>query len=127
MSTSAQPVIDIPSEWPRAVRVFRNLEESEGITAAQWDAIVNWLVSTEFDDRSYVAGEAAALLIRDRAPAHVRVQLRGHCETAEDWLLHLLTIALERDQDEQYVDLLKRAAQSKLPGVRISARSRLSQ
>ena len=126
MSTSAEPIIAFPPAWPDVVRMLQMLDASDAVSPEQWDVIVKWLVSTGFDECSILAGEAAALLIRDRAPASVRSQFRESSSTGDDWLWHLLTISFEREQDEQYPELIERAAQSHLPHVRMSARSRLS-
>ena len=102
MIRTEEEVIQIPSVWPRAIEALREIEAADGISTAQWQEIVNWLTSTEFDDRSFLAGEASALLLRDRAPSEIRAQLWQHAESPNDWLVHFCMIALENERDRRY-------------------------
>jgi hypothetical protein len=123
VSAPVETIIEIPPEWTQAVHSLWEIGDSENIAAAQWDEIVKWLVSTTFDDRSFAAGEAAAVLIRDQAPPEVRARIWEHAQTADEWLLHFCVIALEKDRDTRYRELLRRAAQSSCLVARISAQA----
>jgi hypothetical protein len=125
MIRTEEEVIQIPSVWPRAIEALREIEAADGISTAQWQEIVNWLTSTEFDDRSFLAGEASALLLRDRAPSEIRAQLWQYAESPNDWLVHFCMIALENERDRRYRALLQRAAGSSLVIPRTSAEDRL--
>jgi hypothetical protein len=111
---------EMPADWPQAVRAFWDLGLNESISPAQWDAILGWLVSTRFDNRSYVAGEAAAILVRDRAPPEIRKRLWTSSETADDWLLHCCIIALQHEGHPRYGLLLEKASKSSHDVVRIA-------
>lgn len=125
MIGAEEEVVQILLEWPHAVDALREMETGDRISTAQWNAIRDWLTSTEFDDRSFVAGEAAALLIRDRATPAIRTQLWQYTDTPNEWLLHFCMIALENEHDRRYPALLQRAARSSCLVPRTSAEARL--
>lgn len=125
MTTTTIAQFEMPSDWPLAVRAFWDLNRQESVSPSHCETILDWLVSTRFDNRSYVAGEAAAIVIRDRAPAEIRNRLWAHSETADDWLLHCCIIALQHDGNPRYGLLLERASRSSHDVVRIAGEESL--
>lgn len=80
--------------WQDALRHIRDLASHREISDSEWGVIAGWLLESEFDGTSFLAGEAAALLIRDRAPGHVKAQLDLATEDAEGWPLYWRLIIL---------------------------------
>lgn len=68
----AGEVHSISSSWTEAIRQLWDLRDNADISNDEWDVVISWLVSTEFDERSFLAAETAIGLIRDRAPVDVR-------------------------------------------------------
>ncbi|MEZ6055642.1 MAG: hypothetical protein R3C01_02955 [Planctomycetaceae bacterium] len=61
-------VVALSADWAMAVRQLWDLRQSEEISRPQWEAIIDWLVESRFDDKSHLAAETAASLIEDLAP-----------------------------------------------------------
>jgi hypothetical protein len=95
MITHSQGSFSIPDDWPSAIRLFWDLEEAESITTAQWEVILDWLFTTEFDDRSFVAGQQAARLIQKKAPTAIKERISDQALRATDRRAEFCKIALE--------------------------------
>jgi hypothetical protein len=75
--------------------LFWDLEEAESVSGAQWEAILDWLFTTKFDDRSFVAGQQAARLIQKKAPQAIKDRIADHALRASDRQAEFCKIALE--------------------------------
>ena len=65
----------IPAGWMEAASFIAELRNRPPLTDSEWDVLNSWMNSTQFDDRSYLAAEVAAGLVRDLAPFHVKQRL----------------------------------------------------
>ncbi len=83
--------------WQDALRYIRELAARREITDSEWVEIITWLLESEFDGTSFLAGEAASLLIRDRASARVTDEIDRMTEIAEGWPLYWRLIILPED------------------------------
>jgi hypothetical protein len=83
--------------WQGALRHVHGLTARSEISDLEWDELTAWLLESEFDGTSFLAGEAAALLIRDRAPAHVKEQFELLTHRAEGRPLYWKLIVQPED------------------------------
>ena len=74
-ANAVHDLIELSSDWTIATRQLWDLRKTDLIPDLQWLMILDWLVATDFDDQSYIAGEIAYSLIRDRAPASIQNRL----------------------------------------------------
>jgi hypothetical protein len=72
MSTTKPAPLVVPEDWPNATLFFSQLRHRADLGDEEWRAVVDWLLSTDFDERNYLAGEAAAGLIHEAAPIELR-------------------------------------------------------
>ena len=72
-STPDEPNVrfELSASWTVAIRQLWDLRDKSEILPSEWAVVLDWLVNTEFDDRSFVAAETAFALVRDRAPKAV--------------------------------------------------------
>lgn len=95
MITPSQNSFSIPDEWPQAIRLFWDLQEAETVSLSQWETILEWLFTTNFDDRSFVAGQQAARLIQQKAPQAIKDRIADRAIQAADRQAEFCKIALE--------------------------------
>lgn len=72
-STSDEPNVrfELSASWTVAIRQLWDLRDKAEVLPSEWAVVLDWLVNTEFDHRSFVAAETAFALVRDRAPKAV--------------------------------------------------------
>jgi large subunit ribosomal protein L7/L12 len=96
-STTDEPIarFELSASWTVAIRQLWDLRDRSEILPSEWTAVLDWLVNTDFDDRSFVAAETAFALVRDRAPKAVfdsikmnRGPFPGTCMAFESTELH---------------------------------------
>ncbi len=58
-------------EVPGAIAQWEDWKRSETISDSQWATLIDWLILSPFNDKTYIAGEAGARLINERAPLTV--------------------------------------------------------
>ena len=88
---SADRVNSLPNRWIDAANLLTDLRRRQPLQVGEWEVIVNWLLTTEFDDRSYLAGEVGAGLIRDFAPSVIKERIRS-VPPSNRWLGHFQSI-----------------------------------
>jgi hypothetical protein len=70
-STADEPLLTsfkLSGTWTEAIRQLWDLRDKAEILPSEWNVVLDWLVNTEFDHRSFVSAETAFALVRDRAP-----------------------------------------------------------
>ena len=83
--------LSIPVNWLEAASYFAELRNHRALSNDEWKVVTDWLASTKFNDRSYLAGEVAAGLIRDLAPSHVKASIK-FTGAPDRWQQHFQTI-----------------------------------
>lgn len=71
LSTADEPIASpfvLSATWTEAIRQLWDLRDKAEILPSEWSVVLDWLVNTDFDHRSFVAAETAFALVRDRAP-----------------------------------------------------------
>lgn len=78
-STADEPMIssfELSANWTEAIRQIWDLRDKADILPLEWTAVLDWLVNTKFDHRSFIAAETAFALVRDRAPTAILNSIR---------------------------------------------------
>ena len=88
-----KPVTAIPKDWLKAASFLVDLRhpDTPPLTEDEWQVVIDWLAATTFDDRSYLAGEVGAGLIRDLAPQHVKERV-PFTDSTDRWQQHFQKI-----------------------------------
>lgn len=68
MSPRIPTQLAIPEDWLRAASFFADLRERLPLSPEEWKQVCDWLATTAFDERSYLAREVAACMVRDFGP-----------------------------------------------------------
>ena len=79
-------------DWPRAVQQLWELEAAAEISLDVWNEVVHWLLHSAFDGKAYIAGETAASLLLDRAPAEILNRFLA-TDASTLWGIHFQNIA----------------------------------
>ena len=66
----------LSGSWTEATRQLWDLHDKVEILPSEWNVVLDWLLSTNFDHRNFIAAETAVALIRDRAPTEIRDSLQ---------------------------------------------------
>ncbi len=120
-----QVVLEIPHDWSQAVRLFWDIEQRESIPSHVWEQILEWLAQQRFNESNYIAGETAAILIRNRAPVDVAIRLVTLAlATQDEWLCHF-AMAAERVQGTVPTEVAQQAAKLRIPSIRERVQVRL--
>lgn len=90
-SLKSPSITSIPAKWAAAASFLAELRNRKPLNIDEWDVIIDWLSSSKFDHRSYLAGEVAAGLVRDLAPNTVKARFRG-VRSTDKWQQHFQTI-----------------------------------
>jgi len=79
-------------KWIDAATLLADLRSKPFLMEDEWDDVVRWVSATRFDSRSYLAGEVAAGLIRDRAPEAVKARFLTATDVDAPWMERLQDI-----------------------------------
>ena len=105
------------AEWSSVASQLLELHaDPSPISETSWLEIIRWLGGTIFDERSYLAGECAALLIKDRAPDSVR-EMAISLSEQNDWIVHFKNIILSGTEDPRRQRWIEVARQSNSSAV----------
>lgn len=75
MTSTATPSLNIPADWSSAAFYFCDLQHRAPFSLAEWAALKAWLLTTEFSQEGWLAGECALALFRDHASPELRLEL----------------------------------------------------
>ena len=120
MRDTALPMI--PSEWQLAIQRLEDWRHEAPLTSAQWESLVNWLLLSSFGDKSYMAGEVGAQLIRDSATDNVLDRFMT-ATSLSLWVIHFKNIASVGRQHPLRSSLLTRASRESNLEVKTFAQS----
>jgi hypothetical protein len=112
------------SQWTAALNMLLELQ-SRPASEPDWEQVIEMLVAGEFDQRSFVVGELAAEILRDKAPESVRSQFLAHVtQSNDDWLTHFGIVCLRDEELPNWRHLIDTACQSGTWTIRSYAQAR---
>ncbi len=85
----------VPTEWLKASFYFAGLRDRLPLDDDEWHDVAEWLIATDFDDRSYLAAEVAAGLVRDFGTESFKVELADRLPI-DRWHQHVRRIIAGR-------------------------------
>ena len=106
-----------PPSWQDALRRVRQLSSQSHISDPEWQSLAAWLLETEFDGTSFLAGEAAALLISELAPEHVKEIILDKTQEADGWPLYW-RLLIQEESHPSRSDTIERCKASPIELIR---------
>lgn len=106
--SSNRPSLLVPRDWQAAIKRFEEWRSAVTLSTSQWNSLIEWLMSSSFGDKSYMAGELGAQLIRDLGSDEVLDQFLT-LSSDDSWVIHFQNIAARGRQHPRRLSLLAQA------------------
>ena len=107
--------------WQQAIILVQELRRRGSVDGQEWEDLTDFLVHTEFDERSFLAGEEVAMFIRDLAPESVKERVVREALQQEEWGPYWSMIVLAEDHPE-WLTAVEKASRSSIYLVRCKGR-----
>ena len=105
-------------DWQQQLRRIRELRAAASISDADWQSLADWLVDTRFDETSFVAGEATALLLSEQAPDQIKCDVLERTAEADGWSLYW-RLFIQDASDPDRIHTVELCQQSPIALIRI--------
>ena len=107
--------------WQQAIILAQELRRRGSVDRQEWEDIADFLAHTEFDERSFLAGEEAAMFIRDLAPDAVKERVAREGLQQGGWGPYWSMIVLDENHPE-WLAAVEKASHSSIYLVRCKGR-----
>ena len=103
--------------WQIAIQRVRELRSQPQVSDSDLENLATWLMETDFNETSFLAGEAAALLISESAPDSVIDAMLSKTMEASGWHLYW-RLMIQRESDPARHETIERCMASQISLIR---------